>query len=430
MVEARWDSRAFELLESVIFDDENATTPPPVPPILQAHHTLSTIKLSILKKEGLHKGYDRFQSLLSQLETHGADVFTEDTNQKFLSSAQLDHEDLKHVDEFDLEEMDLKWKTKVKCFNFQNTGNFIRECRSKGNQESRRRDEGNTRYKAKENRRRTTKQDAHKAIVTIDGEGVDWTGHAEDDTKNYALMAFNSSNSGSDTEVTSCSKVSEESYAKLKKLYDEQREQLGVASIEIQAYTLALKKKLLAKAKTGKEEELKTKLQNFQSSSKGLSKLLNSQMSAKDRFRLGYGTQIHKGVLSYENEALENAFDSRSSDVEDGHVNDRFVKVKGMHAVPPPITGIYMPPKSDFGINESKFTYGLKQSKNSKSDAKTSDLASCKYNTSVETLKSVPTPVESKPKAVSEPKVWYDTPIIKEYESDSDDEYVFKATVD
>ncbi|GJX63599.1 uncharacterized mitochondrial protein-like protein [Tanacetum coccineum] len=34
--------------------------------------------------EGLHKGYDRFQSLLSQLEIHGAGVSTEDANQKFL----------------------------------------------------------------------------------------------------------------------------------------------------------------------------------------------------------------------------------------------------------------------------------------------------------------------------------------------------------
>nr|GFC33604.1 hypothetical protein [Tanacetum cinerariifolium] len=40
-----------------------------------------------------------------------------------------------------------------------------------------------------------------------------------------------------------------------------------------------------------------------------------------------------------------------SSDVEDSPVNDRFVKVDGMHAIPPPMTGNYMPPKSDFGIN-------------------------------------------------------------------------------
>nr|GFB24938.1 hypothetical protein [Tanacetum cinerariifolium] len=67
------------------------------------------------------------------------------------------------------------------------------------------------------------------------------TGHAKNDIEDYALMAFNSSNSGSDTEVTSCSKECERTYAMFKKLYDGQREQIAVDSIEIQAYTLALK---------------------------------------------------------------------------------------------------------------------------------------------------------------------------------------------
>nr|GEX00245.1 retrovirus-related Pol polyprotein from transposon TNT 1-94 [Tanacetum cinerariifolium] len=61
------------------------------------------------------------------------------------------------------------------------------------------------------------------------------------------------------------------------------------------------------------KEELKTKLENFQSSSKGLSKLLNSQMSATDKSELGYGSQIHDGVLSYENEVFASVFDSRIS---------------------------------------------------------------------------------------------------------------------
>ncbi|GKG29846.1 hypothetical protein Tco_0419744, partial [Tanacetum coccineum] len=110
-------------------------------------------------------------------------------------------------------------------------------------------------------------------------------------------------------------------------------------------------KKLLADT-VKEKEELKTKLENFKSSSKGLSKLQNIQMSAKDKFGLGYGDKIHKGVLSYENEVLESVFDSRSSDVKDSHVYDRFAKVKGMHAVPPPMTRIYMPPKSDLGIDD------------------------------------------------------------------------------
>ncbi|GKG15711.1 hypothetical protein Tco_0358034, partial [Tanacetum coccineum] len=45
--------------------------------------------------------------------------------------------------------------------------------------------------------RRFGKQEDSKALVTIDGEGVDWTSHSEEE-EDYALMACNSS--GSDTE--------------------------------------------------------------------------------------------------------------------------------------------------------------------------------------------------------------------------------------
>ncbi|GKF55949.1 hypothetical protein Tco_0166289, partial [Tanacetum coccineum] len=55
-------------------------------------------------------------------------------------------------------------------------------------------------------------------------------------------MAYNSSSSNANSKVHTCSIECEQSYAKLKKSYDEQREQLGDASIEIQAYTQALKK--------------------------------------------------------------------------------------------------------------------------------------------------------------------------------------------
>ncbi|GKE60908.1 hypothetical protein Tco_1511275, partial [Tanacetum coccineum] len=51
-----------------------------------AKEMLDAIKSRFGGNEGLHKGYDRFQSLLSQLEIHGAGVSTEDANQKFLRS--------------------------------------------------------------------------------------------------------------------------------------------------------------------------------------------------------------------------------------------------------------------------------------------------------------------------------------------------------
>ncbi|GJW16544.1 hypothetical protein Tco_0023980 [Tanacetum coccineum] len=208
------------------------------------------------------------------------------------------------------------------------------------------------------------------------------------------------------------------------------------ASIEIQAYTQALKKleaqlvshqnnqlwyeekirfmkidlddktdvltyhkKLLAEA-VNEKEELKTKLENFQSSSKGLSKLLNSHMSKRDKFGLGYEDQVHDGVLSYENEVFQSVFDSRSSDVEDSLVHDRFANDEGMHAVPPPMTGNYMHSGLDREIDDSI----------------------------TKTLESVPEPVVVEPNVVSQPKVWPDAPIIEEYESDSDDEYVIQPS--
>ncbi|GJY16215.1 ribonuclease H-like domain-containing protein [Tanacetum coccineum] len=238
---------------------------------------------TVSNTDGIHKGYERFQSLLSQLEIHGAGVSTEDANQKFLRSLpsawlqvslimrnkpsmdslsfddlynnlrvfendvkgstasssnlqnvafvsentnstndvstangvsnasghnskheqisssysllasqsscpQLDHEDLDQVDEYDLEEMDLKWQVamismRIKKF-YKKTG---RKLQTK---------EDNTGNK---DGSRTGKKEESKALVTVDGESVDWTAHSEDD-ENFAFMASNSS--GSDTQLT------------------------------------------------------------------------------------------------------------------------------------------------------------------------------------------------------------------------------------
>ncbi|GKF01501.1 hypothetical protein Tco_0028424 [Tanacetum coccineum] len=145
-------------------------------------------------------------------------------------------------------------------------------------------------------------------------------------------------------------------------------------------------------------------------------------MSARDKARLGYGDQMNKGVLSYENEVFGSLVDSRSSDIKDSLVNDRYAE--GMHAVPPPMTGIYIPYGPDKEIDDSQFTYGPKQYKPSESDTRSSDFNSCEFNCSEETHESMPEPVVNKPKVVSKPKVWSDAPIIEEYESDSEDKHV------
>ncbi|GJR62932.1 putative ribonuclease H-like domain-containing protein [Tanacetum coccineum] len=365
-----------------------------------------------------------------------------------LACPQLDHEDLEQIDEYDLEEMDLKWqvamismrmkkfykktgrklqfdakepvgfdKTKVECYNCHKTGHFARECRIKGTQDNRRRDAWNSGNK---DGSRTGQKEDSKALVTIDGEGVDWTNHSEDE--DYALMACNSSDS--DTEVISCSNKCKESYANLKKLYDAQREQLSDASIEIKAYSQGLKKveaqlvahqqgqlwyeqkikfmkidlddktdvltyhkKLLAEAQKEKED-LKAKVEKWHNSSKNLSKLLNTQMSANDKFGLG----------------------------------------RGNACCTPPMIGNYMPSGPDVEVDDSKFTYGPKQTQPNESESQTSEFDTCESNISAEPSELVSEPVVNESNVKSQPKVWSDAPIIEEYESDSDDECVVIPT--
>ncbi|GJW92200.1 ribonuclease H-like domain-containing protein, partial [Tanacetum coccineum] len=184
-------------------------------------------------------------------------------------------------------------KIKVECHNCHKTGHFARECRTKGNQDNRRRDAWNSGNK---NGRRSGKQEDSKALVTIDGKGSD------------------------------------------------------------------------------------------------------TEMSANDKFRLGYGDHRYYGILSYENEVLQSVFMSKESDFENQSLYDRFVTAGGMHVVPPPMIGNYMPSGPNIEIDYSQFT--------------------------TETPELVYEPVVNEPNIVCQPKVWYDAPIIEEYETDSEDEHV------
>ncbi|GJT38142.1 putative ribonuclease H-like domain-containing protein [Tanacetum coccineum] len=292
--------------------------------------------------------------------------YTDDLMYSFFANQsngpQLDHEDLEQIDEYDLEEMDLKWQVAMISMRLKK---FYKKF--KGSQDTRRRESGSYGYKVKDNGRKAGKSEEPNALVTLDSEGIDWIAHAADEEEDCALMAFN--NASSDTEVISCSPKCVESYSKLKKLYDEQRDQLSDANVEILAYSQGIKKveaqlvthqnnqlwyeqkirfmkvvlddktdvltyhkKLLADALKEKEE-LKTKFANWQNSSKNLSKLLKTQMSTSDKFGLGYEDYRFDGILSYENET------------------------DGMHVVPPPMTRNYMPSGPDVEIDESQYTY-------------------------------------------------------------------------
>nr|GEX42081.1 hypothetical protein [Tanacetum cinerariifolium] len=100
------------------------------------------------------------------------------------NSPQLIHEDLQLIYLDDMEEMDLRWQMAILTMRAR------RECKALRNQDN----------KNKESSRRSVPVETSTSttLVLCDGlGGYDWSDQAEEGP-NYALMAFSSSNSGSD----------------------------------------------------------------------------------------------------------------------------------------------------------------------------------------------------------------------------------------
>nr|GEU82793.1 hypothetical protein [Tanacetum cinerariifolium] len=397
------------------------------------------------------------------------------------SSPQLDNIDLEEIDQDDLEEMDLKWqvamlsirvkqfhkktrrklefngkepvgfdKTKVECFNCNRRGNFSRDCKTTRNLGNNGRDVGITGYRGRDNGKRPTREEDEKALVVQDGLGIyDWSYQLEEEATDFALMAFISNplnSSSSNSEVQSCSKKYVQSYEQLRNFFDEQREKLRKANLEIVGYEYDLEsiegqlrvhqqneviyeekirvleydvidksnflkytQKQLDEALREKKD-LKAKLEKFKTFSKNLTKLLDSQISAKVKTGLGYDSQFNeKEVVDVkEKEVTETVFDNRSSDEEKSLANDRFKKSEGFHVVPPPLTGNYMPPKPDLlfaGLDDSIYKFKISETVTSLS-------------------KDAP---ETSTSFVENPKeVRIGTPLIQDWDTDSDNDSVIR----
>ncbi|GKB59025.1 ribonuclease H-like domain-containing protein, partial [Tanacetum coccineum] len=379
------------------------------------------------RSEGLDKTYDRFQKLISQLEIHDEVISQEDANLKLLrslplawnnialimrnkadldelsmddlynnlkvyeaeikgqsssssnsqnvafgqassltyvddvmfsffvnqsNSPQLDNEDLEQIDIDDLKEMDLKWQ--VECYNCHIRGHFARECKAP-------RKQGNRNGDAP--RRIVPVETPANALVVQDGIcGYDWSYQAEEGPTDFALMAHLSS--GSSSSSSSNTEVRDNSITELKNQLAE-----------------ALREK----------DDLKLKLEN--------------QMNENE---------LHDCHLN-KSEVFESASDSSVNEIEEenNQVNDRFKKVEGYHAVPPPYTRNYMPSRPDLSF---------------------AGLDDFVYKTNVsETITSVPrnesTASKSSKDSFEQPKdVKPNDPIIEEWESDSDDDYVIRPS--
>ncbi|GKB72905.1 hypothetical protein Tco_0934317 [Tanacetum coccineum] len=180
-------------------------------------------------------------------------------------------------------------------------------------------------------------------------------------------------------------------------------------------------------------DEMKVKIEKLEESSKGLNKLLNSQMSAKDKNGLGYGTQLDEmsNKSETDSEISMSVFEVRSSDEEITLANDRFSKADGYHVVPPPIIGNFLTPRSDIsfaGLDEYAIRKKFTESKTTKlntntSKSKTSETVGKTNEVNIEKPKSVHESV------VPKPKINRDKVIIKDWNLDDEDD-VFEGNLE
>ncbi|GJS86470.1 hypothetical protein Tco_0769106 [Tanacetum coccineum] len=175
---------------------------------------------------------------------------------------------------------------------------------------------------------------------------------------------------------------------------------MGLESLEAR---IVVHEKNEALEETLKEkDDLKLKLEKFEDSLKNLTKLINSQISAKDKAGLGYDSQMN------ESEVVHSVFNSRESDVDNSPVNDRFKIGEGFHAVPLPYTGNYMPSRPDLsfaGLDDSVYK------------TKVSETITTTSKTSKDNLE--------KPKTVRP-----SASIIEDWDTDSNNDSVFRPKTD
>nr|GEY52049.1 ribonuclease H-like domain-containing protein [Tanacetum cinerariifolium] len=191
----------------------------------------------------------------------------------------------------------IKNRTKVECYNCHKRGHFAREYKALRNQ----------RNKNKDAPTRNAPMDTSTTNALVVQDGTD--GYQMGLESLEAIIVIHEKNEA----------VYKEDIAFLK--YDVQVKDISIKDLKNQLEN-ALKEK----------DDLKLKLEKFETSSKNLTKLINSQISVLDKTGFGYDGQMNESDLNdihvNESEVLNNVFDSRESDEDDNQVNDRDTTVE------------------------------------------------------------------------------------------------------
>nr|GEV30238.1 putative reverse transcriptase, RNA-dependent DNA polymerase [Tanacetum cinerariifolium] len=135
-----------------------------------------------------------------------------------------------------------------------------------------------------------------------------------------------------------------------------------------------------------------------------------------DKTGLGYDSQLNERDLNNKSDVFKSASDGsvNESEEDNNQANDRYKASELYHAVPPSYTGNFMPPRLDLsfvGLDDSVFKSAKSKTVTSVHETKTSASKTGK--------KSIENPKSVRSSAL----------IIKDYESDSDDDYEIRPSI-
>ncbi|GJU65763.1 ribonuclease H-like domain-containing protein [Tanacetum coccineum] len=200
------------------------------------------------------------------------------------------------IHEDDLDEIDLKWqlallsmrtrrffqktrrkitingsdtigydKSKVEYFNCHKIGHFARECKGSRNQDTRNRNQDNSR------RTVNVEDTSSKAMLAIDGAGLDWSYMADDEVPtNMALMAFLDSEKNNLSFKKKNEVIFSDQIAVLKRDISYKDSEISVLKSEVE------------KLKQEKESN-QLKIEKYDNAYKSLDKLIGSQITDNSR---------------------------------------------------------------------------------------------------------------------------------------------------
>nr|GEU34655.1 putative reverse transcriptase domain, ribonuclease H-like domain protein [Tanacetum cinerariifolium] len=318
--------------------------------------------LFVSNSEGLDKGYDRFQRLLSLLEIHGAGVSTEDANKKFLrsllsvwSNISLIMRNKPGIDNLDIDDL----YNNLKVYEVDIKGSFRSFLNSQ-----------NMAFVSAESTNSTNELNAAYSVSTATGHSSQAQGSSSyADELIFSFFANQSSSPQLDNE--DLEKIDQDDLEEMD--LNGRKEPVGFDKTKVQCFNCHRRGHLAKDCRSARNSGNMCR----DAGNTGYIGRHSGKRHAKEEdekalvVQDGLGTydwsyQVEKEATDFDLMAFtSNPSSSSSSNSEENSLaNDRFKKGEGCHAVPPSLTGNYMPPKYDLsfaGLDDSIYKFKISE---------------------------------------------------------------------